>query len=263
MFVLAEKPQSVFKVTRGGLKLFFTSLPKVWYWLILFMLPSAAFSLSGRFLHDPNQLVVLTLFMLAGLVASLIMVFGYCFIMNHMNDIAFSGEARILHSARVAARKMWPVLIGSLLSSLGLSIILIGILALSVIDQIAVIIYIITGIVGVFLILGLFFLAPFILFDNLSIVKAVKSSFQLVWGNRWRILVVLLLSLLIVVGSLLLLFGVVYLLLHVFHAQPHHFTWFNIAVGFVLNLIVTLYFMAVILVQFYDLKMRKRSVFIS
>src|SRR5262245_32332459 len=85
--------------------------------------------------------------------------------------------------------------------------------------------------VGVFLIVEMQFYAPFLLFDDFSIGKSIKSTLQLVWGNWWRTFGVMIVSMLIVLCLMFPFMLVNFLMEYIWRIKPQTpiFQWISIA----------------------------------
>lgn len=260
MYQQAEAPLSVFRLVAQGFRLFGSSFSRVWYWQFLFLLPSGVLSLAAGFFRPGDSLIIAAIFSGVFMVMALWMVFGYCFVFNHIHDIALAGEVSAKRSARLAIQKMLPMILAFILAFVMVGIIVIGLLSLSLFDSIAVWIYILSAMVGIFLIILLQLYPPSLLFDDLSIVKSIKQSIQLVWGNWWRtfgVLAITVILFIVVMLLLSLLNGALEILAQV---RPISLTFMviNLTVGLFFNMAFSVTLMSVVWVLFYDLKQRRQ-----
>ncbi len=265
MYTIATKPQSIFRILADSFRLYRISFPKIWYWQLLFFLPSALISVLGNFLQFQQTITTFAAVGASGLIAALIMTFGQCFLFNRINDLALHKDLPVTLSLRAAVRKMFPALAGLILIFIvGVIVFLILTAPLEILAKHHWMILkqpwvtlAIGGILTIFLIIipQLFFV-PLLMFENLSVFKAFTKGFRLVWGGWWRTFCLLLLLALLIAIIILLMGLVNYMILSELDSGPIILNWVGVFESLLLNILAIPFFYCLIIVQYYDLDLR-------
>ncbi|MDF3054148.1 MAG: hypothetical protein K0Q74_55 [Gammaproteobacteria bacterium] len=195
MFVFSNHPQSIWRIMADALNLYRDSISKIWYWQIIFILPTIPLAiLNVRINPDPSLPFTpsyISFLIAAGLIMLFVLLLGHCFVYARMHAIGTGGDARIKTCLRIAAKKAPMVFMATMALALAISIIVVPTLSLLLKTNNAAIAffgitiaYFFTLIVGILAILY----PLFILINNETILGSLKSSITHMWQNFWRAL---------------------------------------------------------------------------
>lgn len=109
---------------------------------------------------------------------------------------------------------------------------------------------------GIYLFFILFLITPVVVFENIGLLKAVKRSLSLLWGNWWRTFCVFLLTFLVTTVLMLLMKGFRSVLL-MLQISDHVASISQVALQLILTPFVSIFFYSVIIVLWHDLKVRE------
>lgn len=274
MFTFANKPLNIASIFLDSISLYKVSLPNVWRWQLFWLLPMVFLPASS--LNATGTLNVLTsqlnatsfsgLIILYSILVLLITIYGETFLLSRIYNIGCQKPVGTKASLLLAKNKFLSILGGYVaiwLIMLALFIIagLIFGLIYFVISLVSnhsgyTLLIMMTALmiaIGIFLGVLMFFFNLFILFENGKIIQSIKESIKLVWGNWWRTfgaILVPVIIIFIVIQIVNFLVGLV---------MPRVGIANNIANLCVLTVLYP-WFNSLILVQFNDLKLRRKSV---
>jgi hypothetical protein len=248
MFNFPENKQSIAQIWSSGWKLYLKNIKDVWWLAILLIVPSlihiyfstqyktglehvAGFGKGATLTEDYNliynyyaQNTMAQVDLVLGFVLGFLTLYFSAVLMHKMyyqvKDFKFSFVA--------AGKKYFKILIASIIYYIML--VIGGLLVLP----------------GIFLAFLFAFYLPAILFDDSGIIGSIVESARIVWGNWWRTTLVILLP-------VLLSFILIQMIASMFMA---YISLYLITI-MILNVFFIPYLMSVILVQFYDLKVRR------
>lgn len=237
MFKFSEQPLSIGEVYGQSFSFYTNVFAKVWFLVFINMLLVGVvlFIASQYVKFDANMTLAnvskqqALIFVAANFIAFVIEVYFISLVIHRMNILA--GGAADTNSFKEVGNKWFTLTMTKLMVVL---ILLLGSLVFIA--------------PAIFFVVFFVFCIPIVLFENKGPGGAIKRSFQLVWGNWWRTLVVLIpAGIILFIGSLL-----------------EHVLYDYIKNSFVLYGITTLFFTiflvlvyAFVLVQYNDLKLRK------
>lgn len=179
------------------------------------------------------------LFAIYYFISTLIGFFISALLIHQMGTFMQGSMSRFADSMRVAYRKFPTMLWAFVLTFL---MALVGLVALVL--------------PGIFLVVALFVTSPFIVLDNLTAVGAIKQSIRVTWGRWWRSFAVVVTAMFVpLVVIALFSIGVMLVgrFLHI--TRVEHAILANL-LQLILTPIAGLYLVAVLVVQWHDLKVR-------
>jgi hypothetical protein len=274
MFTFANKPLNIVSIFLDSISLYKVSLPSVWRWQLFWLLPMVFLPASS--LNATGTLNVLTsqlnatsfswLIILYSILVLLVTIYGETFLLSRIYNIGSQKPVSIKASLLLAKDKFLSILGGY-------AIIWLIMLALFIVAGLVFgLIYFVISLVsnhsgytpllmmtalmiaiGIFLGVLMFFFNLFILFGNAKIIQSIKESIKLVWGNWWRTFGVILVPVIVIFIAIQIMNFLVGLVM------PKVGIANNITNLCVLTLLYP-WFNSLILVQFNDLKLRRRSV---
>ena len=237
MFTFATKQSPIVKLWGDGLILYKDAFLKIWYILLVLMLISGVLQYAITLVpldnlmntkHGVNRDVI---FLALTTVVNLMVQF-YCIglIFNRMYNVGLGADLKLSKAMKLIRSKYW-----SLCSTTA-----------------AVFVLVLLGIVllvipGIFLGVALMFSIPVVICQDTTAWKAITTSFKLVWGYWWRTVAVIF----PIFFMQLLYTGII---VEIAHKNSLALGAVNILVGTFFSSL----FYAFILVQFNDLKLRKK-----
>ncbi len=227
MFRFKGKAQTLAQIIKNGAALFWASFTDVWPIALAFALLTIIPSPIKFDIHQP--VLNLKIVFLAILVALILLPFK-AFIsgmMFHRIFLVGSGaQVKLIDSAHFVAKKIIPLSIAFILCN---TIIVLGYMAFVI--------------PGFFFSIMLIFVTPLIILDDHSIIEAFQYSWLLVWKSWWRTFAV------VIIPMAMFIVGVSQ---YFFRSPP----FYIIAIDVVRMTLVGPFLFAMILVGFYDAKLR-------
>lgn len=237
MYQIAQAPRSISKIISSSIQLYKKSFEKGWF-LFLLLAFSAALSTLPLFFPvgspvliqspiTPAKLFVsiLSFFLLIYFQAMLICLF------DKIGKDQYSGYKAIAFFSL----KKYLIIVGSTV----VVFFLIGAGMLLFIFP------------GLYLAVLLMYPIFSILLDGDGVFSSIKRSAKIVWGKWWRTLIILFIATLIMAGGELIFW---WISVHLFHLAKHQWSYFII--NLIPSFFLTPWLIAVLLEQYYDLKMR-------
>jgi len=244
MYEYPTEPQTIGKVLDSGVKLYLFSFDKV----IGFAIAAAFFSqLPNFFTGNINQTqdpeVVLQFLASYGWLFVVFMVVAIIFynaLYYRMNSAVRTPEEDFATALAVGVRKLLPVIGALLLYMLAVTV---GMILLIV--------------PGIILSLSLFFYNALIIIDNEGVISSLTTSHRLVWGNWWRTAAVFLIPGVIIMAVFIVL-GFIFAIVLGFLGETLSTVGLELT-SMIFNALLTPLFIAIVLVQLNDLKLRKQG----
>lgn len=254
MILLPDQPQSIGKVLDSGFKLFSRSIKPAFMLAIIpsviSALPDLVAGLMAKRLFEPD-------FSNVGFVVALIVFFGATIIISfaiynallfRIWGIAQDKDPGFTDSLIKGFKKLFPVLFGSLFYLIA---VVIGFCLLIV--------------PGIIISLSLIYYSFLIVLKDEGVIASLKHSHRLVWGNWWRILVIISVPVIIA----MILFSVAFFaeisLLSVADITTDSplfettFTFYYSLIMIVLNGLLTPLYISVLVVSFNDILLQKEG----
>lgn len=237
MFTFATKQSPIVKLWGDGLILYKSAFLKIWYILLALMLISGLLQYAISLVSLDNLMntkhgINRDAIFLGLTTAVSLMVQFYCIglIFNRIYNVGLGADLKLSKAMKLIRSKYW-----SLCSTAAavFALVLLGIILLII--------------PGIFLGVALMFSVPVIICQDTTAWKAITISFKLVWGHWWR-----------TVGVFFPIFFIQILYTSILVGVVHK----NSLILDIVNILVSTFFSsllyAFILVQFNDLKLRKK-----
>ena len=245
MFTLADQPQSIGKVLDSGFRLYGAGFKKFIGLAALYavtMIVPALFVPVQSQPPGPPDFARVRLFGALVLVMIPVYIFFYAALLYRIGMFAQSNDPGFADALKRGLRCVIPALVSSVLAMLAIAG---GIIALVI--------------PGLILMVGLFFSTFAIVLDGTGPVASLRRSFNLVWGNWWRTAAIMTVALVVV---MVFSFGVKVLPLVVVAIMRPDVSvlWLvRVITEAIANAVVTPLMWAMLVVHYYDLKLRKEG----
>lgn len=270
MYHLSSRPLSISQIIIHSFKLYKASFPKIWYWLLLFSLPQSLSSFLGPSLQqhlNQNDLLTVVLFSLTMLIFAGWIFFGQCFIFSRIHSISHATDNALSLAFWTSLRKILPVFAGIIFIVTLLAVIILSIffLAFSIQHIIGTLGVVIMEMIGsgltFYLMVTQFYFIPSVLFDNLSVGKAIFSSFYLTWGYWWRTLLPMVTFIFFILLCFFLINFIILMLFSLISVESIYATRIGMGIGFAEGLLINIFLVPLLytatIILFDDLKLRK------
>lgn len=271
LITLATTPQSNTRLFMRGLKLYIASFKHViglalLFSMIIFIPECVAITRGVSLLELPQSFYLYNLFFIFVEVAAL---FVFIALLWRMRCIVTNQHESILDDFKVASTKILLILGVGLIYLLILGLVMFFLVMLPAVSflrdpsiasiNVALVFSFLFFCIIVYFSYTFIFSLPLILTENKGIIAALKKSFFLVWGNWWRVALLLIIPTL---GYFILLFviqSVFTISLSMLYVQPYDFKALLILA---MNIMLIALFVplegALLLLQLRDLELRKQ-----
>jgi hypothetical protein len=270
MFQYAKQPLPITQIWQDGFSLYKATFTKIWYWtFILGLVPLAmiplAVLLCGKvpLLHHP------LMFMIRGIITAIIfaLLWSYFYLipLNRVHQLSTNPVEPVKSAWKTVHQKYWTCISNALYGALLFAVLLIILCLIFTLATksgvkpvrltIATLIAIPVLSIGVTLGYAFMFNWPLILFENYNAWAAMKAGIKLMLGQYWRASLGIYLPLMIIYIPMAIID-----IFMVFkpHVIPLVFTAVLISIVIDALLLMPL-FVSLMLVQFNDLKLRKKN----
>lgn len=199
MFTFNPQPNTIRGIIADGFRLYNASISKIWYWQLIFVIPSTILGRIDAWLNPNADLSMATwgygsFIVVTTLVMVLTLLAGHCFTYSRMYAVAIQGDTSAKASLSLSLRRTLYVLLGILVVLAGIALIVVPLFFLF--SKTASTLVAFVGMVvlyGITISMIVFtMLTPlFILLENQGVLTAIKNSIMCVRKNFMRTLTTL------------------------------------------------------------------------